>query len=175
MDLPFISFCSCGGGLLILLLAVSLLRFAVTIANRFVQPAKKEIEDDWGDWGDWDRDDEDDPPAKPKSKGVIPEPGIGKGMLLLLVATFLSGISFALLGFAVEEYMGLRMRREETRFFVALLNIPFANLILSFVLSEMLPTTFRRAVIVALVYNLVLLVFGLIVGIPIYLLLTLIR
>ena len=152
------------------LAAAGLLRFAVVLANRAVgAPADAPPPPPIGgipawDWDDWDEDEDDAPPPRRRRGGqAIPLPGILKGVGVVLVTAFATGLGAVLLIFALES-QGLRMRQTDTRLAVAVLDLPVAFLTLSVVLLAALPTTFRRAALVAFVFGLLLAGVALTVG-----------
>jgi hypothetical protein len=160
--------CGCGGALLALLVAASLLRLAVSIANRLIGPVKEQAPASGGiaewDWDDWD--DEYTTSTKPArarpGANAIPEPGIPKCVAIILTTAFAAGLGFTFLGFAAEA-VGLRMHRDDTKLAVALVDLPLTSFVLVLMLVAVLPTTFWRASMVTFLYNLIII--GLAVGI----------
>jgi hypothetical protein len=88
-------------------------------------------------------------------------------VIIVVLSALVTGLGFVLVGFAAEG-LGLRMRREETRFAVLLLNLPLTGLTLTILLLSMLPTKFWRAAMVAFVYGVLFLAFGTALGVVIY-------
>ncbi|MCS6866065.1 MAG: hypothetical protein RMJ56_08515 [Gemmataceae bacterium] len=168
--------CSCGALAAALFVAAVLLRLAITFANLFVRPSQLKTApgDNWGDlsqwnWDDWD-DDDDEPeklPPPPRQK-AIPQPGIIKSLLMVFLMLIAGSISYACLGFFLGELLELRMRRFETRMLALALNLPFGFLLMCFVLSLLLPTTFWRAAWVAFMYHVILIGFSFLVGVIIF-------
>jgi hypothetical protein len=151
--------CACGSALLVALLAAALLRLAVYVTNKLVDPVRAPAPSSGGiaqwDWDDWD--DEYTTPARGRrGTGAVPEPGTGKGMVIMFITALAFGLAFVLLGFFAEEMIGLRRWRDESMLVVAFLCLPLADLILTVQLFALLPTTFWRAALVAFVYNLIL-------------------
>jgi hypothetical protein len=155
--------CGCAGVLLAALVAGSLLRLAVSLANKAVDqhlPVSGGIAE-W-DWDDWD--DEYEAPTRPRrGSKVIPEPGIIKCAALLFVSALVYGLAFVLLMFAAEDFLGPRMRGD-AQLVVGLFALPAGDLALTVLLLSMLPTTFWRAAMVTFIYNLMLLGIGLGLG-----------
>jgi hypothetical protein len=153
------------GGVLAL---AAMLKLAVVVANKAVGsvPAEKEpsrggiAEWDWDDWDDEEEEDARPAFARGGRKQAIPEPGVLKCVGIVLVTAFAAGLGFVLLGFAAEG-VGLRMRREETRFAVALFDLPIVALTLSVMLVASLPTGFWRAAMVSFIYGFLLLALAL--------------
>ncbi|MFO0823503.1 MAG: hypothetical protein U0792_10365 [Gemmataceae bacterium] len=91
-------FASCAVLFVVFFLAATLLRAATALANRVIGPIKTEAPITWGDW---DSDDDDDEILPKGSDAAIPEPGLGRGMLIafltLLASLFGGGLSRAIL------------------------------------------------------------------------------
>ena len=169
--------CACGAALAVSILLASLLRGAISLTNKFVGPARPGARPGGGiaawDWDDWD--DEYAAPARPRrGPGAVPDPGLFKCMAVVFATALVFALGFVLAGFAAEELIGLRMWRDEAKLVIAVLTLPVADLALTVLLIVMLPTTFWRAVLVALVYNLILLAIALIVAAIVFVLAALI-
>ncbi len=163
----------CGGILLILLVGSSLLRLAVSIANRLVGPVKNRVAPSGGiaewDWDDWD--DEYSTPTKRGWSGqdgfAIPEPGFPKCAGILVLTALASAFGFFLLTLAAEA-VGLRPHSDDTQLAILILDLPVASFALTLLLVAMAPTTFWRAAMVAFLYAFIVLGFAVGIGIVVY-------
>ena len=167
MLLGFGALCGCGAYLLCLALGAAILRGAVALANRIVGPVKT---DTFGNWDDWDSDDE---PAYVRSrrrggKRAIPEPGIGKCILMLFATSLISLVVTYVLAYFAQELLDLRMRGEESQIAAAVISLPVTFAALTLVLVALLPTTFWRAAMVGFLYYLIILVLAAIIGGSVY-------
>lgn len=138
------------GFVVALLIGSVTLRAAVAIANRSIGPLKAKRADPFPDW-DWDDDPEDEEPRRPQK--AIPEPGLGKGMMIastLGVVSAFIGVVLAVLGGDMAEAMF-----DEKEQVVALVAgaVPFSFAGATLLLVAMLPTTFWRAALVAFLYH----------------------
>jgi hypothetical protein len=165
----FALICGCGGVVVVLLLAASLLRLSISLTNKLLGRAPAPTRSSGGiaawDWDDWD--DEFSPPARKRSGsrgqvGAVPEPGIPKCGAIMLLTVVAFGLGFLVMGLAGEALIGLRMWPDDEKLLLAILNLPVADLALTTLLIVMLPTTFWRAAMVTFVYNLILLAFTLV-------------
>jgi hypothetical protein len=154
------------GFLVALLIGSTVLRAAVSVANRMVGPAKARAEraDPFADW-DWDGDLEDEEPRRRGGEKAIPEPGLGKGMMIASTIGVLTAAIGIVLGVFTEATAGeLFDGDEETQIaLLALFTLPLGYVGATLLLTAMLPTTFGRAAVVAFVYHLfalILLVVG---------------
>jgi hypothetical protein len=151
--------CGCGGALATAVLVASLLRLAISLTNKIVGPAQVKSQSSGGiaewDWDDWD-DEYSTPARSRRRKGTIPEPGILKCVGIVLATAFVFGLGFIVVAFVLEDLGGLGMWRDEAQLAAAILNLPVADLALSVLLVVMLPTSLSRAMMVAFVYNLIL-------------------
>jgi hypothetical protein len=163
--------CGCVGALAVLLVTAGLLRLAVSATNKLLGPGKAKAPSpsrasgaipEW-DWDDWD--DEPLEPVKPwRGQGVIPEPGTFKCMAIMFATALVFVGGCVATGIVLEEVVGLRMWREESKLLVTILNLPVAFGTLTLLLTGTLPTNFWRAGLVAFVFGLVLLAFLLFIG-----------
>jgi hypothetical protein len=162
--------CFFGGlGFLVALVVGSvILRAAVALANRIIGPPKPKVEtvDRFEDW-DWDGELED---AKPRKKGkekAVPEPGIGKGMMIastVYVLTAFIGVVLAVFFEAVADDVFDGDEGAQI-VLVVLFALPLGFVGMALLLTAMLPTTFSRAALVAFIYHFfALLVLGIIGG-----------
>jgi hypothetical protein len=156
-----------------LMIGAVILRAAVSISNTVVgsQSSRSyDYDDDDDEDYDEDDDDDDDDDDRPrrrrrrkkrrsKSSGAIPEPGLGKGMLIVLCAWIVNvGISlvmtFALAGGGAIAGGG-NGAANGVRLIAQLVSIPVSFLVLAGMCTAMLPTSFGRACLVALFYTLI--------------------
>ncbi|MBP3957497.1 hypothetical protein J8F10_19795 [Gemmata sp. G18] len=161
----------CGGvliGVLVgLLIGAVILRLAVSFANRIIGPVKPP--DTFGQWDDWDSD-EPAPKARTHPDRVIPEPGFATGML----TTFLTGIvDVCCYGFVVfikySVFDDLGGPDEWVPFALIFFCLPASYLALTALLTSLLPTTLRRAALVAFLNYAATLVIALIAGVAVLL------
>ena len=150
----------CGVGLVafltLVLVGAMILRAAVAIANRLTGPPKPdrtESEDRFEDW-DWDGELEDERRRR-KPEKAIPEPGLGKGMMIASTAGVLTVLFGVLLATALDMLIDDPFDRDETGQVAALavFTLPFSYIGTALVLTGMLPTTFSRAALVAFLYH----------------------
>jgi hypothetical protein len=146
-------FASCGVLFVIFFLAATLLRAATALANRVIGPIKTEAPITWGDW-DSDDDDEILPEG---NDAAIPEPGLGRGMLiafLTLLASFVGGgLSRAILD---SDLFGL-FNDDVVQVGTLVFGTLAGYLAMLGLLSGMLPTKPRWAALAALFMFLILL------------------
>lgn len=168
--------CGCGGAILAVLVAASLLRLSILITNKLVGGPKSKPEPDAFssggipeyDWDDWDDEYTDDAPrrrSRPKRRtGSVTECGLAKASAIVLLTALAFSLGFVVLSVIGEEFLGLRMWRDESKLVVAILDLPFAGLALVLALIALLSTTFWRAAMIAFIYFFVLLGFLLVVA-----------
>jgi hypothetical protein len=154
--------CGCVGLAGVMMAAAALLKLSVNVTNRLVQPTKRESRGGMADW-DWDDWDDEYEPGPRKRKAALPELGIGKGVMIVLLSGLVGGLGFLFLGFAAEG-VGLRMSREDTKLAVAIVNMPLACLAMTVLLASTLPTNFWRAAMVTFVYCILFFAFVAAVG-----------
>ncbi|MBN9117643.1 MAG: hypothetical protein J0I06_00475 [Planctomycetes bacterium] len=128
------------------------LRAAVSIANRTVGPPKERT-DPFADW-DWDGDWEDEKPRRSAEK-AIPEPGLGKGMMVSFAVVVLTAFIGAVLGVLAEAVADDLLEGDEGArvALLALFTLPLGFVGAALVFAATLPTTFSRAALVAVVYH----------------------
>lgn len=157
------------GVLLAVLVGAALLQLSVAGANRLAggSPAARtrdrDPESEWDKW-DWDEWDEDREPFEDepvRAKALIPKPSIGVGMAVVFLTAALGVLAFVLLNFALMDARG---RHRDQSAAALLLALPIAYFAMSAMLVGFLPTTLRRALLVALVFALSVLAFFLSVG-----------
>jgi hypothetical protein len=161
------------GLLLALLVGAALLQLSVAGANRLAgdTPAARgrararDLEAEWDKW-DWDEWDDDRAPLDggdpDRTNALIPKPNLGVGMAVVFLTAALGVLAFAIINFALIDLDGRRHRNQTGPTF--LLTLPVAYLAMSVLLVGFLPTTFRRALLVALVFALSVLAFFMSVG-----------
>lgn len=144
-----------GGGALLVVLFVSalLLRAAAATANRIVGPPKEEDDFEFGDWDDWDSD-EPTRRRRRQDKSAIPEPGVGKGMLIALASSFATAVAGAVLAAIAEEVIGDVGDEAANAVVIGALATPAGFAVLTLLLAGLLPTTFGRAALTAFFYYL---------------------
>lgn len=171
------------GALLAVLVGAALLQLSVAGANRLAggSPAARprdrdrDLESEWDKW-DWDEWDEDRAPFEDepvRAKSLIPKPSLGVGMAVVFLTAALGLLAFVLINFALMDLNGRRHRDQSAAAF--LFTLPVAYFAMSAMLVGFLPTTFRRALLVALVFALSLLAFFLSVGALIFVLSVMVR
>jgi|GEM_PF-4346824 len=169
------------GVLLAVLVGSALLQLSVAGANRLAggSPAAprraRDLESEWDKW-DWDEWDDDRAPFEEepvRAKGLIPKPNIGVGMAVVFLTAALGVLAFVLINFALIDASGRRHRDQSAAAF--LFTLPIAYFAMSAMLVGFLPTTFRRALLVALVFALSVLAFFLSVGALIFVLSVMLR
>jgi hypothetical protein len=156
-----------------LLIGSMVIRGAVSLANRnarrSAEPAYFVVEDD-DDWGDY--------PLPGRShderSGVIPMPGIGKGMgimLCILVVNALLAIAIRVIVAEDEDFGGNRRGRDffgDAEVVSRLAALPIGFLVTTVLLCAMLPTRFGRACFVALYCCLICIATVFVVGVPLF-------
>lgn len=144
--------------LVVLFAASALLIGAVALANKTLGRVKTDRPIGW----DWDADDEEeadfDDGAPP-----IPEPGLGQGMAVIFLAAVVDLALSLVLSFVLETDAPFRRRGEEW-VAVRLLALFGGFFLLTSFLAGMLPTTFRRAALVAFYFCLLLVVIGVVIA-----------
>lgn len=171
------------GLLLAVLVGAALLQLSVAGANRLAggAPASRgrdrarDLESEWDKW-DWDEWDDDRAPFEDepvRAKGLIPKPNLGVGMAVVFLTAALGVLAFVLLNFALMDARGQRHRDQSAA--ALLLTLPIAYFAMSALLVGFLPTTFRRALLVALVFALSVLAFFISVGALIFILSVVVR
>jgi hypothetical protein len=152
--------CIFGGiGLLVaMVLGAAFLRAAVSVANRVVREPKADPFADWDDeeweeWKEWEKDER----SRRRRVKAIPEPGMGKGMLVSAAVGVLTVLAGYILGALVEAVEPGAFRGDGE---LAVLVVAALALVLGFagttlILTAMLPTTFGRAALVAFLYHVI--------------------
>lgn len=163
----FVCFLVAVGLLVGMVLGAALLRASIALANSMIDPRKAEPdpEDPFADW-DWDGELEDERARRKKKKKAIPEPGVGKGMVIastIGAATTFVAVVLAVLGSVVAEDL---FDGDETAeiFVLVLFTLPFAFVGTALLLAAMLPTTFSRGALVAFIYHFFTLLLLVVIG-----------
>ncbi|AWM41814.1 hypothetical protein GobsT_70740 [Gemmata obscuriglobus] len=135
-------------------LAVSgvLLRAAVAAANRLIGAPKPQ--DPFGQWDDWDTD-EPAPIPRAAPARAVPEPGFLTGALVTFVLGATAAVGYLCLVFVAAELLRVNVDEPAGVVLIFLAGLPFTGFGLSFLLTVTLPTTFKRAALVAFLYHLI--------------------
>jgi hypothetical protein len=162
------------GLLLAVLVGAALLQLSVAGANRlaggspaarpYYRDRARDLDSEWDKltWEEWDAAREPFDPEPERPKGLIPKPHLGIGMAVVFLTGAVGLLAFVLINFGLEDASGRRRRDQSGPAF--LLTLPVAYFAMSVMLVGFLPTTFRRGLLVALVFALSLLAFFLCVG-----------
>ena len=156
-----------------LLIGAVILRGAVSLANRKTgKPAEPsfyvvEDEDDWSDYPVPGR-------TRDEFSKVIPMPGVGKGMGIMLSILIVNAIiGFALRMFIAED-QDIRGNRRGRDFFddpeviSRLATLPVGFFVMAGLLGALLPTRFGRACLVTLYYCLICIAIAFVIGVPLF-------
>lgn len=149
-----------------LLIGSAILQAAVSLANkvrgakprppRRTRRVRNEWEDGHDEWEDWsDPDDDLDPEDRPVEP--IPMPSLLRGMGIVLLNTLFGGAVGFIIGGAIGAVAQPANPQDvqKLQLVVQAITAPFGFLIYCAVLSSMLPTTFARAALVALMHYLI--------------------
>ncbi len=150
---------SCCGLFVVLFVSALLLRAAVASASRIVKPTEIVGAFELGNWDDWDSD---EPPRRQRChrpKSSIPEPGIGKGMLVAFTATLFTSFVCLVMTAIADDYLG-RIEGDDLTIIALFVVIPVGFCTLTLLLAGLLPTTLKRAALVAILYH----VYGLVIA-----------
>ncbi len=139
-----------GASLLMLWLASALLRAGVGLANRAIGPVKA---DSVIAYGDWDSDDDDDEIVVKENEPAIPEPGIGRGMVVM----FLASLAQVVIAFGLSVILDGPLRLQDWSEQIAgyILHAASGFVVLVGLLSWMLPTQPKWAALATLFMYLV--------------------
>lgn len=147
-----------------------LLRFAVSLSNRSIgrpaEPNEYVVEDD-DDWGDY-------PIAGSKPEAVsevIPTPGLGKGMWIILCVVIVNAVIVFAIQMAFGEDPGPRRARgffDDEQVLSRLATLPISFLIVSGLFSALLPTGFTRGLLVAFYYLVIGIGIAVLLALPIF-------
>ncbi|MDY3550955.1 hypothetical protein R5W24_000024 [Gemmata sp. JC717] len=135
-----------------LVVGVVLLRAAVAAANRLLEPSTPQ--DPFGHWDDWDAD---GPAPIPRAAPdrAVPEPGFLTGVVVTLVLGATTAVGYLCLVVAAQELLGIGVDGPTGVVLIFLAGLPFTGFGLSFLLTVTLPTTLKRAALVAFLYHLI--------------------
>ena len=144
-----------GIGLLIGMVAgAAVVRAAVALANRLIGPVKPPARDPVEDW-DWDAEPEEERPRRKSESRAIPEPGVGKGMMIASASNVLTAFVGFVLGAMAEELEPGAMDDGWGALALAVCTLPFGFAALALLLVPMLPTTLLRAAQVSFLYHVI--------------------
>lgn len=92
----------------------------------------------------------------------VAEPSFGKAFAIAILATLVNGTAGFVLGLAVGIWgQSAGMSEQAVKIIAQLLSLPVTVLVMSFVMAGMLPTTFKRGLLITLCYiAIVILLFG---------------
>jgi hypothetical protein len=144
--------------LVVLFVGSALLVGAVALANKTLGPVKADRPIGW----DWDADDDEEVDFDDGTPPV-PEPGLGQGMAILFLTAVVDLAISLVLAFVFEVDRPFRRGGEEwiaVRLFV----LAGGFFLLTSFLAGMLPTTFRRAALVAFYFYLILITVGVLIA-----------
>lgn len=156
-----------------LLIGAVILRGGVSFANKCLpQPRSRDWDDD-EDEDDWDR------PARrrrSRSASAIPEPALGKAMGIVFVGfivSFLISIPISLvMGAGAGAQPAGARGADAAQLIASLIQLPIGFLIAAGVRTGMLPTTFPRACLVVLFEYLIIIAICIVIGVPLFILLS---
>jgi hypothetical protein len=134
-----------------LLIATAILRAAINLANGRIGPTTDKVisskdEDDWADYPL--------PGERANPTAAIPLPSVGRGMMMMFAVVIVNVIVGAAIQLVVGDEPARRPGRlrgpfDDTTFIARVVTLPACFLIMSGLLTAMLPTTFRRGCLVA--------------------------
>jgi hypothetical protein len=147
--------------LVVLVVGSTFFRAAVAVANKVVGPVKPSASLAW----DWEAAEDDEEFEEINRKlQAIPEPGLGQGMLIVLVAGL---VQFVLL-FLMEGVLRLdraRRRGEVEEWLPAyLVGVAIGFAVMTAMTSSMLPTTGRRAALATVFFYVITIAVGALVA-----------
>jgi hypothetical protein len=156
MDIGGVACVAVTGLLIGMLVGAVVLRAAAAIANRLIGPAaeRRETVDRLEDW-DWDAEPGDPRPEAPAPKPAVPEPGYGKGMMVASAANAVTAFVGFVCGTLLDESDPGALEDATDAIPLLIVAVPFGFGALSLLLVAVLPTTFRRAALVAFFYYLI--------------------
>lgn len=147
-------FCGCFGLLVALivgaLIGSVLLRGAVALANRVLGPEVPP--DTFGQWDDWDTG-EPGPRGRAGTGRAIPEPTLTIGMVISLALGVVAFVGYVALGFVLGEVFDDHPDGWVAFVLLTVLLAPFTATALTVLVKLLLPTTFKRAAVVAFLHH----------------------
>jgi hypothetical protein len=157
------------GFLIALLIGAVVVRAAVSISNKLIGSPKREPEtfgrvEEW----EWDDEPEEEHPRRKREKAV-PEPGVGKAMMIASTGGVTNAFIVLVIGVFLEALDVDPIDEDLTIAVLAVVSLPFSFVALTLLLTAMLPTTFWRAALVAFVHYALVVVIGIVAGAAIYL------
>lgn len=148
-----------GAALAALFFAAALLRGAVALTNRMIGSPRTDVVVGW----DWDSDDDDEEIVITTGGPAVPEPGLGRGVLIALLAAVANTVTLYAVG--VVLYGWLEAYDDwDVQVLVYGTTVALGYAALTALLTKMLPTTVRRAALVSLVVYLLLAALAALVG-----------
>jgi hypothetical protein len=171
-----------------LMIGAAILRGAVSLANACLGPDRSKTSYDDDEYTDYERRYERPTRRYPATNtgGLIPEPGLGYGMVIVLVnafAQFAIGAVMAIGLMAVAGGAGGGGQRfgagkrgfgdggggnDALELMMNLLSIPVGFIVTSGVLTMMLPTSFGRACLVTLFQYLIMIAIGVVIFVVLF-------
>lgn len=138
-----------------LLIGAAILRGAISLANMCIGGESYESRSSYDD------DDLDYRPRRSASSSKVPEPSLGQAMMIILVTAIVN----AVVGFGVGIVVGVagagaNMDQQSIQIIAQLIGLPVGFLIMSGMLTALLPTSFGRACLVTLFYYLICIAIG---------------
>ncbi len=99
----------------------------------------------------------------------VPEPSFGKAMLIVFVAMLVNMI----LSFLLTAVLGIggaatNADQQSMGLVVNLISLPLSLLVMAFMVSSMLPTTFGKGFLISLLYLLVAIIVGIVIAIVVF-------
>lgn len=149
-----------------LLIGALILRGAASLANRCVGSADRPYYGDDEDWEDYPRSRK----KRHRRFAGIPEPEIGRGMLIMLVIFIVN----AAVSYGIRQVVGPVVVNAGAGPFPRgqvlsqLFGLPIGFLVLSSMLTVMLPTSFPRACLVSLFYYVICILIAVAIFVPLF-------
>lgn len=143
------------GFLAAVLIGALIFLLAVAVVNRFAGPQRPRAEGPvlYEDW-DWDDEEEQERPRR-RGEKAVPEPGIGKAMMITSTVNVLTVLFGVLVALSLEAVTDDALDRNEIGqvIVLAVLTLPVSCFGATVLFMAMLPTTFLRAAAVAFVHH----------------------
>jgi hypothetical protein len=103
---------------------------------------------------------------------AVPEPGFGKAMGIAVVCLLVNLVASVAIGLIVGAGGGVAQAgKGATQLIANLVSIPVSFLVMGGILTAMLPTSFQRGVLVALIHTAIAIAIGIVIGIIVFILL----